>query len=141
VFWAFRVMVGVGMLMLASSWCRPGRCAEARQPLPRMLMRGLVLMTFSGWAATLAGWYVTEIGRQPWLVYGILTTAQAVTKVPGTLVASTLALYLLLYVVLIVAYVAVIFHLARKGTPPAPLTEKDMMHSSAAVLGATQAKP
>jgi hypothetical protein len=56
-------------------------------------------MTFSGWAATLAGWYVTEIGRQPWLVYGILTTAQAVTKVPGTLVASTLALYLLLYVV------------------------------------------
>jgi cytochrome d ubiquinol oxidase subunit I len=140
VFWAFRVMVGVGMLMLASSWLSAWSLWK-RATLPRWLGRGLVLMTFSGWAATLAGWYVTEIGRQPWLVYGILTTAQAVTKVPGTLVASTLALYLLLYVVLIVAYVAVIFHLARKGTPPAPLTEKDMMHSSAAVLGATQAKP
>ena len=80
----------------------------------------LVAMTFSGWVATLAGWYVTEIGRQPWLVSGVLTTAQAASKVPGAMIASSLALYLLLYAVLIVAYVSVVFHLARRPAQPTP---------------------
>ncbi len=77
-------------------------------------------MTFSGWVATLAGWYVTEIGRQPWLVSGVLTTAQAASQVPGGMIASSLVLYLVLYAVLIVAYISVLFHLARRPSLPAP---------------------
>jgi cytochrome d ubiquinol oxidase subunit I len=72
-------------------------------------------MTFSGWLAVLAGWYVTEIGRQPWVVYGVLRTADVASKVPAPMIGLSLALYLALYAVLIVAYVSVLFYLARKA--------------------------
>jgi cytochrome d ubiquinol oxidase subunit I len=71
-------------------------------------------MTFSGWVATVAGWYVTEIGRQPFLVYGMLRTADVVTRTPPSMVGLTLALYVALYLGLIVAYVAVLKYLAEK---------------------------
>jgi cytochrome d ubiquinol oxidase subunit I len=74
----------------------------------------MVGMTFAGWVATLAGWYVTEIGRQPWLVHGLLRTSAAATAKPIPLGIS-LSLYLVLYVALIIAYVSVLFHLARKS--------------------------
>jgi cytochrome bd ubiquinol oxidase subunit I len=121
VFYAFRVMVGIGLAMLALSWLaaflmwrwrRAGAPAETFDP---WLARAFVAMTFAGWIATLAGWYVTEIGRQPWLVTGVLTTAQAASEVPAGMIGTTLAMYLATYVVLIVAYVSVLFHLAKKG--------------------------
>jgi cytochrome bd ubiquinol oxidase subunit I len=116
VFWGFRVMVGTGMLMLLASWAacwfiwRRGVAG-----MPTLLLRGLVAMSFSGWLATLAGWYVTEIGRQPWLVTGVLSTKDALGPVPAGMVASTLAMYLMVYAILLAAYVAVIIQLARKG--------------------------
>jgi cytochrome d ubiquinol oxidase subunit I len=73
----------------------------------------LVAMTFAGWVALVAGWYVTEVGRQPWLVSGILTAADAASKVTAPRIALTLALYLTLYAALIVAYISVLFYLAR----------------------------
>ncbi len=54
-------------------------------------------MTFSGWVATVAGWYVTEIGRQPFIVYGLLRTADVASTVPAPMIALTLALYVALY--------------------------------------------
>jgi cytochrome bd ubiquinol oxidase subunit I len=66
--------------------------------------------------ATLAGWYVTEIGRQPWLVTGVLSTADAVTAVPAGNVALSLAMYLTLYAVLTVAYIRTLFVMARKSS-------------------------
>jgi len=129
VFWAFRVMVGIGMLMLAVSWLSAWKLRRTGT-LPRPLARILVAMTFSGWVATVAGWYVTEIGRQPWLVQGVLVTADAASAVPAMAVGTTLALYLTLYVLLLIAYIGAVFHLARKGDPasvygtpgrPAPL--------------------
>jgi cytochrome d ubiquinol oxidase subunit I len=72
-------------------------------------------MTFSGWLATLAGWYVTEIGRQPWLVSGVLRTAEAASDVAAPVIAGSLTMYLATYVVLIIAYVATLFYLARKA--------------------------
>ena len=78
-------------------------------------------MTFSGWVATLAGWYVTEIGRQPWLVTGVLPTEAAVADVAPSMVLGTLLVYLAVYAVLTAAYVGVIFHLATPsfgGAPP-----------------------
>ena len=113
VFWAFRIMVGVGMLMLAVSWL--GSWQVHKKTLPPWLARVLVGMTFSGWVALIAGWYVTEIGRQPWLVQGVLTAAQAASKLPASNIVITLVMYLSLYAVLLTAYVSVVFYLARKA--------------------------
>jgi len=79
----------------------------------------MVVMTFSGWVATLAGWYVTEIGRQPWLVHGVLRTAAAATQRPIP-IGTSLVLYLLLYVALIAAYISVLFYMAGKGADQPP---------------------
>ncbi len=125
VFWAFRVMVGIGVLMLLVSWLsvlqlKPWQRLspnQARRELQDWQARILVAMTFAGWGALIAGWYVTEVGRQPWLVTGVLTAADAASKVPAAHIGLTLTLYLLLYAVLLSAYVSVLFYLARKGTP------------------------
>jgi cytochrome bd ubiquinol oxidase subunit I len=114
VFYAFRIMVGVGMLMLLVSWIASWMVWR-RRDITTPIAVVLVAMTFSGWIATLAGWYVTEIGRQPWLVTGVLTTAQAASKVPAAMIGATLAMYLVIYAVLIAAYISVLFHLANKG--------------------------
>jgi cytochrome bd ubiquinol oxidase subunit I len=117
VFWAFRVMVGVGMLMLLVSWtgCWIGRRARWAAPkLPRWMLWTLVAMTFSGWLATVAGWYVTEIGRQPYIVYGLLRVADVASNVPGSMIAFTLTLYVSLYLALLIAYVVVLKHMAEK---------------------------
>ncbi|MDC7712745.1 cytochrome ubiquinol oxidase subunit I [Vogesella sp. LYT5W] len=119
VFWSFRVMVAVGVAMLLASWLAAWQLRRRGEPAP-WLSRVLVAMTFSGWVATLAGWFVTEIGRQPWLVTGILRTADAASSVGGGMILSTLLMYLALYVVLLVSYVSVVFYLAKKaGTPAA----------------------
>jgi len=123
VFWAFRVMVGVGLLMLGVSWLAVWQVRK--RGLQPWLARVLVGMTFSGWVALLAGWYVTEIGRQPWLVYGVLTTAQAASTVPASNIALTLAMYLTLYAVLLFAYVRVVFYLARKAAK----TDMEVAHA------------
>ncbi len=116
-FFAFRIMVGVGMLMLGVSWLGWWLYRRAKwQPaaLPRTLLWVFALMTFSGWVATVAGWYVTEIGRQPFIVYGLLRTAEVVSKVPSAMIGLTLALYIVLYLALIVAYVTVLKYMAEK---------------------------
>lgn len=114
VFFAFRIMVGVGLLMLAVSWIASWQLARRGEPA-RWMARVLVPMSFSGWIAVVAGWYVTEIGRQPWLVQGVLTTAQAASSVAAPMIAFTLAMYLTLYAALAAAYVSVVLYLARKA--------------------------
>lgn len=118
VFWSFRVMVAVGVAMLLASWLAAWQLRRRGEPAP-WLSRVLVAMTFSGWLATLAGWYVTEIGRQPWLVTGILRTADAASTVGGGMILSTLLMYLALYTVLLASYVSVVFYLAKKAGQPA----------------------
>lgn len=124
VFWAFRVMVGVGVLMLLVSWYavwRMARNKNAEKALNKPVLFSLIAMTFSGWVATVAGWYVTEIGRQPFLVQGILRTEDAISTVPPSMILSTFIGYLVLYAVLLVAYVSTLFYLAKKaGSKPAP---------------------
>ena len=115
VFLAFRVMVGIGMLMLVVSWLAVWQTRRGRA-IASWLARVLVAMTFAGWVALIAGWYVTEIGRQPWLVQGVLTAAQAASTTPVANIATTLVLYLTLYGFLLLAYVRVVFHLAAKAT-------------------------
>jgi cytochrome d ubiquinol oxidase subunit I len=113
-FFSFRVMVGVGVLMLLLSWTA-AFFLWRRDTLPRLVALAYAPMAFSGWVATLAGWYTTEIGRQPWLVTGVLRTADAVGPVPATHVGFTLTVYVLLYIVLMVVYLGVLTYLAVKA--------------------------
>ncbi|MBT9489038.1 MAG: cytochrome ubiquinol oxidase subunit I, partial [Rubrivivax sp.] len=87
---------------------------------PRPLLWTLTAMTFSGWVATVAGWYVTEIGRQPFIVYGLLRVADVASNVPGSMIAFTLAIYVTLYLALLVAYVLVLKHMAEKPEDLSP---------------------
>ncbi|UPY37082.1 cytochrome ubiquinol oxidase subunit I [Sediminicoccus sp. KRV36] len=132
VFFAFRIMVGVGMLMLLVSWW--GAWTLWRKGVTPWLARVLVGMTFSGWVATLAGWYVTEIGRQPWLVTGILRTGEAAGPVAATTIAASLFMYLALYGALLIAYIFTLMHLARRPTSPEPeeLGQRDPLKPLAA---------
>lgn len=114
VFWSFRIMVATGLLMLLFAWLGVYFTRRGAQP-PRWFSRALVAMTFSGWVAVLSGWYTTEIGRQPYLVAGVLKTAEAVTTVPAANIGTSLAIYLTLYSVLIAAYISVVFYLARQA--------------------------
>ena len=117
VFWSFRVMVGTGVAMLLLSWAAAFYLwRRGPSGLPTPMLYAMVPMAFSGWVATLAGWYTTEIGRQPWLVQGVLTTEAAVADVPAPYVATTLVAYLVIYALLLAAYIAVLFYLARKAT-------------------------
>ncbi len=131
VFWSFRVMVGMGMLMLAVSWwCawalwrqRKGASAAiGKATLSTWQLRVLAAMTFSGWVATLAGWFVTEIGRQPFLVYGVLRTADLVAPHPPHMVLGTLIAYLLVYGGLLVSYIWVLMFMASHPNLPVKLT-------------------
>ena len=117
VFWAFRIMVGVGMLMLAVSWLAAWQLKRKGEPA-RWLTAVLIGMTFAGWIATVAGWYVTEIGRQPYLVYGVMTTVEAASSVPSAMILSTFIMYLSMYLALTIAYISVVFYLARSAQYP-----------------------
>ncbi|MCE2856814.1 MAG: cytochrome ubiquinol oxidase subunit I [Comamonadaceae bacterium] len=130
VFWAFRIMVGMGLLMLAVSWFASYEL-RFKKALSKRTAMILVAMTFAGWVALVSGWYVTEIGRQPWLVHGVLTTAQAASQVPAGNIALSLAMYLTLYAALLSAYVSVVFYLAKKavnGDPETNTNLKELSH-------------
>lgn len=114
VFFAFRIMVGLGVLMLLVSWVTAALFLMKKE-LPVKVQYALIAMTFSGWIATIAGWYVTEIGRQPYLVQGVLLTKDAVADLPGSMVGLTLTAYLIVYAILLTAFIATVFHLARKA--------------------------
>jgi cytochrome d ubiquinol oxidase subunit I len=131
-FFAFRLMVGMGLLMLASSWLGWWLLRRAQwhaAAMPRAALWLFAGMTFSGWVATVAGWYVTEIGRQPFIVYGLVRTADVVSRVPASMIGLTLVLYLLLYFALIVAYVSVLKYMAEKP--------EDVLQAEAAAGAAT----
>src|SRR6185503_16146521 len=113
VFFAFRVMVGMGVLMLLLSWTGTW---ILRKRTPRWLLWAFAGFTFSGWVATLAGWLVTEIGRQPWLVTGILRTADAVGEASGAELGASMTGYVLTYGALLISYMVVLTHLSGKGS-------------------------
>ena len=117
-FFAFRLMVGVGMAMVLLAWFGLWRLRGARAA-PRWLLWSFAGFTFSGWIASLAGWLVTEVGRQPWLVSGILRTADAVGPISGAQLGASLTGYVMVYTLMLSAYMVVLTHLAAKGGIPA----------------------
>lgn len=126
VFWAFRIMVGTGILMLVLSWAAAFYLWR-KSDMPKLLTFAMIPMAFSGWVATVAGWYVTEIGRQPWLVTGVLRTEDAISAVPAPIIGISLSMYLAVYAALLIAFIGTLLYIARKAgtqtqtvqTPPA----------------------
>ena len=117
VFFGFRLMLALGVAMLALAWTGTWVLRRGAAP-PKWLLWSFAGFTFSGWVATLAGWLVTEIGRRPWLVTGILKTSQALGRVPEAQLGASLTGYVLVYALMLVAYMVVITHLAVKGAMP-----------------------
>jgi cytochrome bd ubiquinol oxidase subunit I len=97
-FFSFRIMVGLGMLMLAVSWFGLWLTWRGRMETTRWFLWCTALAFPSGFLAVIIGWITTEVGRQPWVVYGILRTADAVTPtLTGANVLTTLLGYMAVY--------------------------------------------
>jgi cytochrome d ubiquinol oxidase subunit I len=115
VFWTFRVMVGLGMLMLLLGvW---GLWARWRRRLydSRFLLRFAVAMGPAGLLAILAGWYTTEIGRQPWVVYGVLRTRDAVSNHSAIALSAALGVFTVMYLFVFGAGISFMVKLMAKG--------------------------
>lgn len=115
VHFGFQIMVGLGTAMaLVSLWA--GIAAFKKRSLPDspLLLRALAVVAPFGFIATEAGWTVTEVGRQPWVVSGLLKTADAVTPMPGLVVPAVL--FALLYLLLGAVVVALVANIVRETT-------------------------
>jgi cytochrome bd ubiquinol oxidase subunit I len=126
VFWTFRVMVGLGILMIGvgiwSAWLRwRGKLWHCRP-----FLRLLVWMGPSGVIALLAGWFTTEIGRQPWTIYGLLRTADAVSAHGAVQLSITLLLFVLVYSAVFGMGIVYLLRLIRIG--PVPHTDQATRH-------------
>ncbi|MGE0116633.1 MAG: cytochrome ubiquinol oxidase subunit I [Dongiaceae bacterium] len=116
VFWSFRLMVGLGMLMIvvaaASAWLfLRGRLFDTR-----WFLRLLTLCAPTGFIAVLAGWVTAEVGRQPWVVYGLLRTRDAASPVPAGSIALSLALFAVVYAAVFGAGLYYIAKVVRQGS-------------------------
>jgi len=118
VFFAFRIMVGIGILMLVTAcwglWLR----WRDRLFTTRAYHNACLAMLPAGFVAVIAGWTVTEVGRQPWVVYGLMRTRDAVSpSLTGSDVLISIALYILVYLVVFGAGIFYMVRLARAGPP------------------------
>jgi cytochrome d ubiquinol oxidase subunit I len=118
VFWSFRIMVGIGVLMLATALVGAALWLSGRLFASRWFLRWLTVMGPAGFIAVLAGWVTTECGRQPWVVQGLLRTADAHSPVPGASVWTSLALFVLVYGVVFGAGIYYIARLIQRGPTP-----------------------
>lgn len=124
VFFSFRIMVGIGLLMLFIAWLGVLYILRAVYLQKRWYLRCVVAMAPAGFVATLAGWYVAEIGRQPWVVYGLMRTADAVSKVSAGQVLTSLTAFVAAYSTLFAAYMFYLLQIIRQG-PGTEVTSAD----------------
>ena len=118
VFWSFRVMVAAGVAMFALGLWSLVLRVRRRLYDQRMFLRSAVALAPAGLVAVIAGWITTEVGRQPWTIYGLLTTADSVSPVAAEAVASSLVAFVVVYFAL---FGAGTFYILRlMGTPPHP---------------------
>lgn len=118
IFWTFRIMVGLGMLMvllgLYSAWLR----YKGRMYSSRPFLHFAQYMGPAGIVALLAGWMTTEIGRQPWVVYGVMRTLEGVSKHGLSSLAVSLSLFIIVYFFVFGLGFAYVLRLVRKGPTP-----------------------
>jgi len=144
VYWSFRIMVGIGFLMLFTGICGAVLYLSKKLFEAKWFHRWCILMGPTGFIAVLAGWFVTEVGRQPYVAYGVIRTEEAVSPVLGEYVALSLLAFIIVYLFVFGAGVYYIFKLIRNGPdtderpygshgverPPLPTGEGDAKHYS-----------
>ncbi|ATO18387.1 cytochrome ubiquinol oxidase subunit I [Acinetobacter sp. LoGeW2-3] len=133
VFWSFRIMVGLGMLMLLLAFAglilrKAGGFYEAS-----WLHRFAFIMGPSGFIALLAGWFTTEVGRQPWVVYGVMRTRDALSPVSAEQVGLTLIIFVLVYCVVFgvgIYYMLKMMHKGPEFIHASPHTDGEVIRAS-----------
>jgi cytochrome bd ubiquinol oxidase subunit I len=122
VFYGFRIMYGVAILMfsaaVASLWLR----WRGRLFTTHWFLRSLVVMAPSGFVATLAGWYLAETGRQPWVIFGLLRTLDAISPIPSGALLTSLVAFICIYAVFMTAFLVFVVRMIRRGPESAPET-------------------
>lgn len=135
VFWSFRVMVGLGMAMILTGLLAVILHFRGKLFDSKLFQAWCMLMTPSGFIALLAGWFVTEVGRQPYTAYGVLKTADSVSPVLGSHVAISLLAFIIVYTVVFGAGSYYILKLIQKGPSKKVKTSDDYYsHSMEATL-------
>lgn len=121
IFFSFRIMVSIGMAMILTGVI--AICLFFRKKIfsSKPFLYWCMLMTPSGFLALLAGWFVTEIGRQPYLVYGVLKTIDGVSPIISSQIIISLAIFIIVYITIFTFATYYILDLIKKG----PLTNKN----------------
>ena len=136
-FFSFRIMVGIGFIMIALGFIGAVLWLMGRLYTTRWYLYAMTFAAPLGFIAVLAGWFVAEVGRQPWVVYGVLRTADAVSPVPGGSVLTSIILFVIVYGIVFGAGIYYMAQLVRRGpdaTPPTP-DAADLSHRPMAAAG------
>jgi cytochrome d ubiquinol oxidase subunit I len=120
VFYGFRIMYGLAIVMFSVAITSLYLRWTGRLYAARWFLKLLVIMTPSGIIATLAGWYLAETGRQPWVIYGLLRTADAVSPVPPSALLSTLIAFICIYSIFMGAFLVFSWRIVRRGPEESP---------------------
>ncbi len=148
VFWSFRVMVGLGFLMFALGlWSLVARAMKRLYDWP-LLHRFALVMGPSGFVAVIAGWITTEVGRQPWVVYNLLRTADAVSPIAAPGVSGSLLAFVIVYFTVFAAGTVYILklmhhppHAGESGPAEAPIRTAGITPSAAVSRGEPDPRP
>jgi cytochrome d ubiquinol oxidase subunit I len=120
-FYSFRIMVALGVLMVLVAWYGLWKWKRGTAFTSRAYLRSWIWMMPSGFVALIAGWWVAEVGRQPWVVYGLLRTADAVSpNIAGGSVLASLIVYVAVYVALFGFVGWYLLKMLRAGPVAAP---------------------
>ena len=115
VFYGFRIMYGLAIIMFATAIASLYLRWHGALFRTRWFLKLLMFMTPSGIVATLAGWYVAETGRQPWVIYGILKTNDAISPVPAPALLSTLIAFVCIYAIFMTSFLVFTVRIIRRG--------------------------
>jgi cytochrome d ubiquinol oxidase subunit I len=136
-FWTFRIMVGLGMLMLVvglwSLWARFRKNLYTNS----WLHRAALAMGPSGFVAVLAGWYTTEVGRQPYTVYGLLRTSDSLSNVDAEAIGASLLAFIIVY---FVVFGAGVFYILRIVSKPPDGEQEELRDGPIRTAGITPAQ-
>jgi cytochrome bd ubiquinol oxidase subunit I len=142
IFWTFRVMVALGFLMLGLSAWAAWRRWQGRPDYDRRLLRAALVMGPAGFVALLCGWITTEVGRQPWTVYGLLRTADSVSPIEAPAVATSLTAYVVVYFAVFGAGIFYLLRLMRRPPAAGPgIEELGLTRAAGITPGPAEGRP
>lgn len=122
VFYSFRIMVGIGILFLLTAFTAQYLRMRNKLYTTRWFLRWCNIIAPLGFIAVITGWFTTETGRQPWIVYGLLHTKDAASILPASSVLTSLIAFIILYLLMLGAFIFYLLYLVKKGPEKVPVT-------------------